>query len=146
MILHDAACLDGVKNRLRTLRPDATRQWGKMTVDQMLWHVNQGFENALGRYPVRKINIPMPSPLVKWIVFNLPWRRGKTPTAPEYVASGEHDFEKERERSLALIDEFVRKPMTASWPESSFLGRMSGNDWSRLMAKHVDHHLTQFGA
>ena len=32
------------------------------------------------------------------------------------------------------------------WPEHAAFGSMSGRDWSRLMAKHFDHHLRQFSA
>ena len=35
--------------RLKALRPDAQRRWGKMSVAQMLWHVNEAMEGALGR-------------------------------------------------------------------------------------------------
>ena len=34
---------------VEALRPDAARRWGKMSVSQMLWHVNEAMEGALGR-------------------------------------------------------------------------------------------------
>ena len=37
------------------------------------------------------------------------------------------------------------KSLDATWGRSSFMGPMTGRDWSRLQAKHLDHHLTQFG-
>ena len=53
LLLHDPATRDSIKRRVTALRPDAQRQVGRMTVDQMLWHVNCGLENALGRYEVK---------------------------------------------------------------------------------------------
>ena len=143
-MLHDPEFRESAKNRLKTLRPDATRQWGKMSVDQMLWHVNCGLESALGRYAVAKLKMPLPNAVIKFIVIALPWRKGN-PTAPEFVATGTHDFEKERGRMLLLVDEVAAKALDGPWSDSAF-GPMKGQDWSRLAAKHIDHHLRQFGA
>jgi hypothetical protein len=48
-------------------------------------------------------------------------------------------------RCLRLVEELAAKPLDSEWPASPTLGRMSGNDVSRLQAKHLHHHLTQFG-
>ena len=144
-MIHDPAFRESAKTRIKALGPDAQRQWGKMSVDQMLWHVNCGLENALGRYPIASIKMPLPHALMKLVVFNLPWRKGKTPTAPELVAGGAHDFEAERNKMLRLMGEFAAASLDGSWGDSAFLGPLKGREWSRLMAKHVDHHLRQFG-
>lgn len=107
-LLHDHAYREQTKTRLRALRPDATRQWGKMTVDLMLWHVNCGLADAMGRFPMAPVKVPLP-------------------------------------KGLRLLDEFGSRSIDAAWPDSAFLGPMKGHDWSRLQAKHVDHHLKQFG-
>lgn len=145
MILHDPPIRDSIKQRVTSLRADTPRRWGKMTVDQMLWHVNCGLENALGRYAVKDRRMPLPYGVVKFVVFNLPWRKGKTPTAREFVAREHFDFVSEQARLLRLIDEMSAKPLEATWGRSSFMGPMTGRDWSRLQAKHLDHHLNQFG-
>ena len=144
-MLHDAVFREEAKRRVRTLRPDTARQWGKMSVDQMLWHVNCALENALGRYPITPLRLPLPKFLLKFVVITLPWRKGNTPTAPEFLAAASHDFERERSRMLALLDEFGGVPLDAQWGPSALLGPMTGHEWSRLQAKHVDHHLRQFG-
>ena len=144
-LLHDAATRDTIKSRVAALRPDSARRWGRMTVDQMLWHVNCGIENALGRYHVKEIRLPLPRLLVKFLVLNFPWRRGKTPTAREFLAKAHYDFAAEQARLLRLIDEVTARPLDAAWPDSSFMGPMTGKDWSRMGAKHLDHHLSQFG-
>lgn len=144
-ILHEQLVRDALKRRVTTLRPDAERRWGRMTVDQMLWHLNCGLENSLGRYDVKDQKMPLPYVVLKFVVFNLPWRKGKTPTAPEFVARDRHDFAAEQARLLRLIDEVTAKPIDAEWPKSSFMGPMTGREWSRLGAKHLDYHLSQFG-
>jgi len=47
-VLHDPAVRASIEARLDSLRPDAPRQWGKMTADQMLWHVNEFLAASLG--------------------------------------------------------------------------------------------------
>ena len=144
-MIHDVQFREAAKKRLRALTPETRRQWGKMSVDQMLWHVNCALENALGRYPITPLRLPLPKFLLKFVVITLPWRKGNTPTAPEFLAAASHDFERERARMLALLDEFGGVPLDAQWGPSALLGPMTGHEWSRLQAKHVDHHLRQFG-
>ena len=145
--MHDAAVREGLKSRLKSLKPDAKRKWGKMSADQMLWHVASSLELALGRAsaPPAKAPVPLPKPVLRFAVVNLPWPRG-APTIPQIVASGQHDFEKERKRILGLIDELAKKDLSGPWPVHAVLGEMSGLQYTRLQAKHLDHHLKQFGA
>jgi hypothetical protein len=145
-LLHDPATRDSLQRRLRALTPASARRWGRMSVDQMLWHLNAGFDHALGRLPATRSSVPrLPGTLLKLLVFNLPWPRGRTPTSPTFLAAGQYDFDAERVRTQALIDEMFARSMDTTWPPNATLGPMSGRDWSRLMAKHVDHHLRQFG-
>ena len=84
--LHDPAIRDSLRARVQKLTPDATRQWGKMSVDQMLWHCNQTLLNSLGqKEPSVTTKVPIPMPVLKFMVFNLPWMKG-APTHPDFVA------------------------------------------------------------
>ena len=144
-ILHDPQTKESIERRVAALQPGAERRWGRMTCDQMLWHLNCGIENSLGRFDVKDRKLPLPNAVLKFLVLNFPWRKGNTPTAPEFVARDRYDFAAEQARLLQLIDEVTAKPIDAAWPKSSFMGPMTGRDWSRLGAKHLDHHLSQFG-
>jgi hypothetical protein len=115
-----------------------------MSIGQMLWHVNEAMEAALGRVTLHPVKSPLPRPLMKFIVINIPWMRG-APTLPNWVAREEHDFGLERTRCARLIDEIAARGLDAEWPPSPMFGPMSGRDVTRLHAKHLDHHLTQFG-
>lgn len=145
-LLHDPVLRESLRARVQGLRPDATRKWGKMTIDQMLWHVSQALAQGIGQIPAAPVKMPLPKPMMKFVVLNLPWPKG-SPTAPEFVADMQRcEFEAERNRCLNLIDAFAAKDMKESWPVAGTLGTMSGRDWSRLEAKHLDHHLKQFSA
>lgn len=144
-LLHEAETKNTIKRRIAALQPTTERRWGKMTVDQMLWHVNCSLENALGRYDVKDVWLPLPRAVVKFIILKLPIRHRSAKTATEYVAKERYDFEQERLRLLRLIDELTARPLDGPWRNNAFMGKMTGPDWSTLQARHLDHHLSQFG-
>ena len=143
-MLHDEAYRSRIIKRIETLQRDTPRRWGKMSPDQMLWHVNGGLSMALGQIDVAPQKAPLPRGLMRWLVLNLPWPKG-APTLPPFVASRPYDFDAERTRCYQLIGQLVAKPLDDSWPTHPALGQMSGHEASRLQAKHLDHHLKQFG-
>jgi hypothetical protein len=143
-LLHDPATCATIRARVDALRPDAVRQWGKMTVDQMLRHLNIALGATLGQGSHRPLKAPMPAPLFRFFAVNVPWPKG-APTHPDFCVGERCDFNAEKARCLTLIDEFVKKPIDSEWPESPLFGRVTGKFNSRLQAKHVDHHLRQFG-
>jgi hypothetical protein len=115
-----------------------------MSVDQMLWHVNQTLATALGQLQSPPEKLPLPRFLVKFFTLNGPWPKG-APTGRAFVTSASHDFDTERARCLRLIEDLVAIRLDDAWPDHPIFGRMSGRDYSRLQAKHLNHHLTQFG-
>lgn len=143
--VHDSDVRVSLKQRVQSLRPDSPRQWGKMTVDQMLWHVNVPMKESLGEYSTPAVKAKIPLKMLRWLVLNAPWPRG-APTRPDLVAKTHYDFEQERSKCVELLDRFVARDINGKFPNSALLGEMSGTHWSRLHAKHVDHHLRQFGA
>lgn len=145
MTLHDPGDRTAIQTRIRGLRPDSARQWGTMSVSQMLWHVNQAMEMALGRVMFPPERSPLPKPLMKFIVINLPWPKG-APTFRGLVAeSPSYDFEAERSRCVRLVEQIAQTSLDTEWAPSPLLGRMTGHEVTRLQAKHLNHHLRQFG-
>jgi len=142
--LHDEAYRSQIISRLRRLRRDLPRRWGRMSADQMLWHVNGGLSMALGQMHVPPQKLPVPRAIMRLAALNLPWPKG-WPTMPMFVASGSYDFESERARCFQLIEQMSAKSLDGDWPRHPLLGQLSGREASRLQAKHLDHHLKQFG-
>lgn len=143
--LHDPAVRADIRSRVQSLTPNSTRGWGKMSVDQMLWHCNAALDFTVGRGEDTAIAIPLPKFVLRLMILNMPWPKGAR-TYPAWIAGDRYDFEVEKARCLSLIDEMTAKPLDSAWPKSPALGNMSGEDWSRLQAKHLEHHLRQFGA
>jgi hypothetical protein len=143
-LLHDPEVFTSTRKRVAALRVDAQRQWGRMSIDQMLWHVNVSMREAVGDYTPQLKAMPVPKALLRWAVINIPWGRG-TRTRPDMYAVATHDFDAQKAECLSLIDRIVARPLSAEWPVSASMGRMTGKHWSQLTAKHLDHHLRQFG-
>ena len=143
-MLHDATVRSSLDTRLDRLRADAPPQWGRMSADQMLWHVNQFLGAALGDDCLKPQRMPLPLPLMRFLILRVPMPRS-APTNTSAVATDHHDFEAERARCHALIARFASKPLTDAWPVDPTWGACSGRFSSRILARHLDHHLRQFG-
>src|SRR5688500_16276097 len=63
-----------ILNRLAKLTPDSPRQWGRMTVNQMLCHLADSYSLALGAKQASRMPVVMPRPVMKWVALNAPMR------------------------------------------------------------------------
>src|SRR5688572_11573421 len=109
-LLHDPEILAATRKRVESLRVDSRRQWGKMTVDQMLWHVNVSMREAVGDYTPQLKPLPVPKPILRWAVINVPWGRGAR-TREDMYAVSTHDFEAQKAECLLLIDRIAARPL-----------------------------------
>lgn len=133
--------------RLANLEPEAVRLWGRMTPSQMLAHCAIAMGDVLGERPVKQAFLgKLITPLIRGQIFGeKPFRRN-APTDPTYVVSGLQAFEAERTRLATLIDRLIQRgPAKADGLIHPFFGRLNGDEWGRLVYKHLDHHLRQFG-
>ncbi|MEG1237936.1 MAG: DUF1569 domain-containing protein [Flavobacterium sp.] len=135
-------------NRINQLKPDSKGLWGKMSVDQMLAHCNVSYEM------VYEDVHPKPNGFIKLIlkllvknkvVDDKPYPKNNQ-TAPQFIIKGNRDFEAEKERLISYlvrtqslgINEFEGK-------ESHSFGKLTSKEWNNMFAKHLEHHLSQFG-
>ncbi len=144
--LHDAECRESLLVRVDALTTDSTRRWGKMTVDQMLWHLNASLSIGLGKLQAEVMRLPLPRAVLKFGALYLPFPRGRVQAIPETIASRRYDLDEERQRFHSLAAEFAAVPLDAPWRDHPIVGGLSGRGWSRLQAKHADYHLVQFSA
>ena len=138
---------DAIAQRLACLEPTTPRLWGRMDPAQMLAHCALGLEAATGDRPMKQVFLgKLLAPLIRSRALGeKPWQKNG-PTSPVLVVADARDLETERIRLATLLDRFVRRgPEAASRETHGFFGRLSGEEWGRLMHKHLDHHLRQFG-
>ena len=145
IILHDQPARDSIRSRIQSLSPSSSRRWGRMTVGQMMWHCNQILRTSLNEIQVVPRRPPFPVPVLKFVLFSMPWPHG-APTAPEYEAEIPREFEAERGKCLQLIDRFTARRLEEDGWGRAVFGNLTSREWSRLQLRHLDHHLTQFGA
>lgn len=146
MILHDAEIRKTLVARVRAIQSGTQPKWGAMDTGQMLWHVNRGLQTCMGTLDPGDEKMPMPIPkaMFRFFVLYTPWPKG-SPTVGVMKASGKHDVEAERAALLKTVDQFAAKALEGKWPVHPTLGAMSGKQYSRLSALHMNHHLKQFG-
>lgn len=146
--LYERAQVEEIKQRLDKLQPTNVRQWGKMTPAQMLAHCAIAMEWAAGdSKPPRMFIGRLLGPMVKGMALKEEGPMQKNaPTAPSLVIAGEPDFGAERERLRKVVERFAAAgPTGCTTHPHTFFGRMTADEWARLMYKHLDHHLRQFG-
>jgi hypothetical protein len=145
--LFETAAVDEVKDRMARLRPDSERLWGTMNAAQAVAHCAGGIEVALGDMrPPRLLLGRIIGRLVKQAALGDAPLRRNTPTVKGLVVKDARDLRTERERLSGLIDRFAEGPERCTAHPHSFFGPLTPQEWARLMYKHLDHHLRQFGA
>ena len=138
-----------IRQRIDALRADSPRQWGKMAPAQMAAHCAAALEMAVGdTKPPRMFIGRILGPIAKraTIYKEKPLPRN-TPTSPTLLISDSREFEKERARLRYVFERFVTGGASGvtNHPHD-FFGRLTPDEWSVLMYKHLDHHLRQFSA
>ena len=69
-----------------------------------------------------------------------------TPTSKDLVVADERDLPTEQKRLCGLVDRFSDAgPQGCTTHPHTFFGPLTPDEWARLMYKHLDHHLRQFG-
>jgi len=145
----DETVTTGLIDRINNLNPANKAVWGKMNVSQMLAHCNVTYEliydnkhpkpNAFKKFILKLVAKP-------YVVTEKPYKKNG-PTGPQFIIKGDRDFEAERKRLI----EYIRKTQQLGADhfdglESHSFGVLSKDEWNTLFYKHLDHHLTQFGA
>lgn len=134
--------------RINALRPDTQPQWGKMSVAQMLAHCNVTYEMMY------EDKHKKPGMILRWVlksfvkpkVVNEEMYPKNNRTAPQFIISDERDFEKEKSRLIAYIRQ-TQQLGAAHFEgrESHSFGALTSTEWNNMCAKHLEHHLGQFG-
>jgi hypothetical protein len=64
-----------ILQRLKQVRPDSVRRWGRMSAHQMICHVSDSFRVVIGHKPVRDAGGLFQRTILKWIALYapLPW-------------------------------------------------------------------------
>jgi hypothetical protein len=145
--LFQSETISEIQQRIDNLQPNTARLWGKMEVAQMLAHCSAALEVAVGeKYPPRMFIGRILGPFLKPIFFNDKPLKRNTPTDKSFLIIDNRNFEREKTRLMTLIRQFhTGGPQKVTTHPHSFFGKLTSEEWSVGMYKHLDHHLRQFG-
>ena len=136
-----------VIERINKLSPESKALWGKMTVSQMLAHCTEGFKSAFGdTKPKRSFMGKLFGGIAKKSVLgDKPFKKG-LPTDKSFVIKDDRNFEEEKKVLIGYIIRFEKGEDVLTKDPHPFFGEFTSHEWDVLMMKHLDHHLSQFGA
>jgi hypothetical protein len=136
--------------RLREVRPESPRLWGRMSAHQMICHLSDSFRMAIGQKPVSRIGGALQQRMLRWVALHLPlrWPAGRIRTRPEIdqeaAGTPPSDFDADLAELEALFRMVTAEIRSVEWPPHPMFGPMSRADWLRWGYLHMDHHLRQF--
>ncbi len=135
-------------NRVLRITPENQRQWGSMSVSQMLLHLNLACGGALGFY-----QLPDESYLARTVFRRIliDWfpeqpvglRRPKSFRIPR---DAQFDFAFEKQQLLKILDAAWHATAASDWGPHPMFGKMSVEEWGKLLQIHIDYRLKQFAA
>ena len=140
---------DEFGDRVRRMTLENQRQWGTMTVSQMLHHLNLACGGPLGFYTLPDESYLTARTLFRWILID--WfpeqpvglRRPKGFRIPH---DARFDFEFEKQQLLRILDAAWQARSPEDWGLHCMFGKMAPEEWGKLFQIHVDYHLKQFAA
>ncbi len=138
---------DALLRRINALTPVSKPQWGTMNVAQMLTHCQRPLKLILsGTLPKRTFIGYLVGGFFKKRILGEAGFGRNTPTAPEFVVREEHTFDEEKEQLIGIVKQFAERGLSVfpTDPHPLF-GPMTPHEWDLFHAKHLDHHLRQFG-
>lgn len=136
-------------NRINNLTPETQRKWGKMSVDQVLAHLNVAYDLTFTPEKFPKPNFIakfLLSRFVKPKITNeIPYKQS-LPTSPAFIIADERNFEEEKAKLIGNIQRVQQLGREAfEGKENINFGKMTAQCWNNMFAKHLNHHLDQFG-
>ena len=141
-----------ILRRLKHVRPDSVRRWGRMSPHQMVCHLIDSWYMAIGEKPVSDASGTLPRAFTKCVALYVPlrWPTGLV-TRPEIdqevAGTRPAEFAADLETLGALVERFTAPGCPVPWATAHpVFGRMSARAWLRWAYLHMDHHLRQFGA
>lgn len=140
-----------IVQRLRAVRPESVRRWGRMSSHQMVCHLTDSFRMVSGQKSASPATGPFQRTIVRWVALYLPvpWPAGILTTRPELDqevgGTKPGQFAADVADLESLLDLFTERPGSLGGQSHPIFGRLSEAGWLRWGYLHMDHHLRQFG-
>ena len=137
------------RNRVLGVTSENARQWGTMSVSQMLHHLNLACGGPFGFYSLPDESYLVARTFFRWILID--WfseqpvglRRPKDFRIPH---DEQFDFEFEKQQLLKILEVAYNARSASDCGPHPMFGRMTLKEWGKLLQIHIDYHLRQFAA
>ncbi|TAH20110.1 MAG: DUF1569 domain-containing protein [Cytophagales bacterium] len=138
-----------IVKRIHSLTDGAQAQWGIMNLAEMLEHCTIQLKMALFEIKGAKNegSFILRTMLGRWVgLYGPKWQKGAITPSQMNVKKQSIGNEPTTTKisTLLLYLEKVRKQ--EKFQAHPLFGELNKEDWGRLIWKHLDHHLSQFGA
>ena len=135
---------DTLLARFGKLTPEHQPLWGRLRVREMVCHLGDQVSVALGDIRSESTGNVLMRTVAKWLVLYIPFPtpKGRIKTVPEMLTTQPASWEEDTARFESLLSRLVDAETLAPHPA---FGKLSHRQWGILAAKHIDHHLWQFG-
>ena len=134
--------------RFRKISTDSKAEWGKLDAAGMLFHLQEPIRVSLGELKLKQgfLGKLFGKMALKEVLSDKPFKKG-VPTSNEFKPKSSYDLEAEKEKLIKLVTSLAEKgPAAISTNPHPFFGKLTPEEWGIITWKHINHHLTQFGA
>lgn len=135
--------------RIKKLTPNTKTYFCTMTVQELLPHLTDAIRVGTGDKPAERSWLYW---IFSWPILRgffalwAPWPYG-IPAPPEFKASEKGtkpgNFEEDQDQLLTLMNKMSTLPAYGANIEHPVFGSLTVDQWKKLMARHIDHHLIQ---
>ncbi len=147
--LFDTKNREDIVSRLSKVNHQLKPKWGVMSAHQMIVHMSDPFRVALKERIVPYVPSEYGEPPFNIQVSQtLPWPKNSN-SIPEFTQGDKGteltDFDSDMNTLLDLINRFGELADGDPVPMHPVFGYLTNEEWARVMWRHLDHHLNQFG-
>ena len=143
--LFDPEIFSETIHRITELSENSQRQWGKMSVGQMLHHCQGPLNIMLQKKDYGLKPNLLAKLFFKRMLYNDSPFRKNLPTAKFLKEKESRDFTLEKKNLIDVLNDFERERYRDQWNPHPAFGHFTKQQWGQMQYKHLDHHLKQFG-
>lgn len=131
--------------RIEKLTPETRPRWGSMDIAQMLAHCAEIQDVSNGKtLKGTPLIVKMMGPMIKKMVLSEKPYPKNSRTHPQYLMVEPEDFSLQRDRLVNSLR--AMRGLGRVDSRHPLFGKMTADEKGWAMYKHLDHHLSQFGA
>jgi len=134
--------------RIAALQINSSRTWGQMQLNEMLAHCSLQLKLALGEIEAKKNegSFFLRTPLGQWLgLYGPAWPKGTVTPSQMKIVKQKIMGTAFNEERISLIKYIEKFRTFFNFEKHPFFGSLNKEQWGRLVLKHLDHHLRQFG-